>query len=225
MTGKDFLKLLLCIYEYDTDIEIETERNFGDITYDVTATNKRTLDVYHGFDEGLYSAVYSIINYMTNFKEHYMHTIELDDDPEYSELAGKLTGNVEDDGHSLPPELSPAPSYKWNLFSVKEILDDEFREKMRKKWIAEKEYHDKCHDFFKEFEEKIQNSMPCRPHGKCKDRVWRDDCINDYCELQYTNQCQKLREWSDDVKKLRVERNKEWDKYCETNGIINPYKN
>ena len=64
MTGKDFLKMLLCIYEYDKDIEIRTERNFGDLIYDVTATNKRTLDVYYGFDEGLYSAAYSIINYI-----------------------------------------------------------------------------------------------------------------------------------------------------------------
>ena len=143
MTGKDFLKLLLCIYEYDTDIEIETERSFGDLTYDVTATNKRTLDVYHGFDEGLYCAAYSIIKYMTNFKEDYIHTIALEDNHE-------LIERIEDDGHSFPPELSPSPSYKWAMYPIKEILDDEFREKKRKKWIAEKEYVDKYNDFFAE---------------------------------------------------------------------------
>ena len=99
MTGKDFLKLLLCIYEYDTDIEIETERNFGDLTYDVTATNKRTLDVYHGFDEGLYSAVYSIIKYMGELREDAENIIV-----EYEE------GEPEDDGNSFPHELSPSPS-------------------------------------------------------------------------------------------------------------------
>ena len=218
MTGKDFLKLLLCIYEYDTDIEIETERSFGDLTYDVTATNKRTLDVYHGFDEGLYSAVYSIIKYMTNFKEDYMHTIALEDNHE-------LIERIEDDGHSYPPELSPAPSYKWAMFPIKEILDDEFREKMRKKWIEQKKYTDMHNEFFKELEEKLQNSMPCHPHEKCKDRVYRNDCVNDYCELHYTMQCPKLREWSSMVTELRRERNKEWDKYCEENGIVNPYKN
>ena len=214
MTGKDFLKLLLCIYEYDTDIKIETERNFGDLTYDVTATNKRTLDVYRGFDEGLYSATYSIIKYMSELREDGKNIIA-----EYEE------GEPEDDGHSFPPELSPAPSYKWNLFSVKDILNDEFRDKIRKKWIEEKKYMDMYNDFFKELEEKLQNSMPCRPLEKCKDRVYRNDSVNDFCELHYTSQCPKLREWGDDVKRLRNERNKEWDKYCETNGIINPYKN
>ena len=214
MTGKDFLKLLLCIYEYDTDIEIETERSFGDLTYDVTATNKRTLDVYHGFDEGLYSAIYSIIKYMGELREDAENMIV-----EYEE------GEPEDDGHSFPPELSPAPSYKWAMYPIKEILDDEFRDKIRKKWIEEKKYRDMYNDFFKELEEKLQNSMPCRPREKCKDRVWRDDCINDYCELHYTMQCPKLREWCNMVTELRRERNKEWDKYCEENGIVNPYKN
>jgi len=220
MTGKDFLKLLLCIYEYDTDIKIETERNFGDLTYEVTATNKRTLDVYYSFDEGLYSAVYSIINYMTNFKEHYMHTIELEDDPGYPEL----TERIEDDGYSFPPELSPAPSYKWAMFPIKEILDDEFREKMRKKWIEQKKYMDMHNEFFTDVEEKLQNSMPCR-NGTCTDRVYRDDVINDNCELNYTMQCPKLREWHKLVTELRRERNKEWDKYCKENGIIDPFKN
>ena len=198
MTGKDFLKMLLCIYEYDTDIEIRTERNFGDLIYDVTATNKRTLDVYYGFDEGLYSAAYSIINYMTNFKEHYIHTIEVEDDPGYPEL----TERIEDDGHSFPPELSPAPSYKWAMFPIKDILNDEFRDNVRKGWIEKKKYTDMY-----------------------KDRVWRDDCVNDFCELHYTMQCPKLREWMDEVKRLRGKRNEEWEEYCEANGIINPYKN
>jgi hypothetical protein len=221
MTGKDFLKLLLCIYEYDTDIEIETERNFGDITYEVTATNKRTLDVYHGFDEGLYSAVYSIIKYMTDFQEDYIHTIEVEDDPNYPVLIER----IEDDGHSFPPELSPTPSYKWAMFSIKDILNDEFRDKMRKKWIEQKKYIDMYNDFFKELEEKLQDSMPCRSHEKCKDRVWRDDCVNDFCELHYTMQCPKLRKWMAEDKRLRDIRNEEWKKYCEENNIINPYKN
>ena len=221
MTGKDFLKMLLCIYEYDTDIEIRTERNFGDLIYDVTATNKRTLDVYYGFDEGLYSAVYSIINYMTNFKEHYMHTIEVEDDPGYP----VLTERIEDDGHSFPPELSPAPSYKWAMFPIKDILNDEFRDNVRKGWIEKKKYTDMYNDFLKELEEKLQDSMPCRPHEKCKDRVWRDDYANDFCELHYTMQCPKLREWMDEVKRLRGKRNEEWEEYCKANGIINPYKN
>lgn len=220
MTGKDFLKLLLCIYEYDTDIEIETERSFGDLNYDVTATNKRTLDVYHSFDEGLYSAVYSIINYMTNFKEHYMHTIEVEDDPNYPEL----TEGIEDDGHSYPPELSPTPSYKWAMFPIKEILDDEFREKMRNKWIEQTKYSEMYNEFFTDVEEKLQNSMPCR-NGTCTDRVYRDDVINDNCDLHYHMSCPKLREWHKLVTELREERNKEWYKYCEENGIVNPFKN
>ena len=213
MTGKDFLKLLLCIYEYDTDIKIETERNFGDLTYDVTATNKRTLDVYNGFDEGLYSATYSIIKYMNELREDANNMIMV-----YEE------GEPEDDGHSFPPELSPAPSYKWAIFPIKEILDDEFREKMRKKWIEQKKYMDMYNEFFTDVEEKLQNSMPCR-NGTCTDRVYRDDVINDNCELHYTMQCPKLREWCKTVTELRRERNKEWDKYCEENGIVNPYKN
>ena len=213
MTGKDFLKLLLCIYEYDTDIEIETERNFGDLTYDVTATNKRTLDVYHGFDEGLYSAVYSIIKYMGELREDAENIIV-----EYEE------GEPEDDGHSFPPELSPSPSYKWAMFPIKEILDDEFRDKMRKKWIEQKKYMDMYNEFFTDVEEKLQNSMPCR-NGTCTDRVYRDDVINDNCDLHYYMSCPKLREWHKLVTELRGERNKEWDKYCEENGIINPYKN
>jgi len=213
MTGKDFLKLLLCIYEYDTDIEIETERNFGDLTYDVTATNKRTLDVYHGFDEGLYSAVYSIIKYMGELREDAENIIV-----EYEE------GEPEDDGHSFPPELSPSPSYKWAMFPIKEILDDEFRDKMRKKWIEQKKYMDMYNEFFTDVEEKLQNSMPCR-NGTCTDRVYRDDVINDNCDLHYYMSCPKLREWHKLVTELRGERNKEWDKYCEENGIVNPYKN
>lgn len=214
------MKLLLCIYEYDTDIEIETERNFGDLTYDVTATNKRTLDVYHGFDEGLYSAVYSIINYMTNFQEHYIHTIELDDDPGYPELIER----IEDDGHSFPPELSPAPSYKWAMFPIKEILDDGFREKMRKKWIEQKKYMDMYNEFFTDVEEKLQDSMPCRPHEKCKDRVYRDDVINDNCDLHYHMSCPKLREWHKLVTELRGKRNEEWKEYCKKNNIADPHK-
>lgn len=213
MTGKDFLKLLLCIYEYDADIEIETERNFGDLTYDVTATNKRTLDVYHGFDEGLYSAVYSIIKYMGELREDAENIIV-----EYEE------GEPEDDGHSFPPELSPTPSYKWAMFPIKDILNDEFRDKMRKKWIEQKKYMDMYNEFFTDVEEKLQNSMPCR-NGTCTDRVYRDDVINDNCDLHYYMSCPKLREWHKLVTELRGERNKEWDKYCEENGIINPYKN
>lgn len=205
--------MLLCIYEYDTDIKIETERNFGDVTYDVTATNKRTLDVYNGFDEGLYSATYSIIKYMNELREDANNMIMV-----YEE------GEPEDDGHSFPPELSPAPSYKWAMFPIKEILDDEFREKMRKKWIEQKKYMDMYNEFFTDVEEKLQNSMPCR-NGTCTDRVYRDDVINDNCELHYTMQCPKLREWCKTVTELRRERNKEWDKYCEENGIVNPYKN
>ena len=213
MTGKEVLKLLLCIYEYDTDIEIETERSFGDLTYDVTATNKRTLDVYHGFDEGLYSAMYSIIKYMSELREDAKDMIV-----EYEE------GEPEDDGHSFPPELSPSPSYKWAMFPIKEILNDEFREKMRKRWIEEKKYTDMYIDFFKDVEEKLQNLMPCRPHEKCKDRVWRDDVINDNCDLHYNMSCPKLRVWHKLVSELRGERNKEWDDYCKENGIVNPYK-
>lgn len=218
MTGKDFLKLLLCIYEYDSNIEIETERSFGDLTYDVTAVNRRTLDVYHGVDYGLYNAVYSIIDYMAAFKEYYKHAIELE--PEGSELAEKS----EDDGHSFPPELSPKPSHKWAMFPIKEILDDDFREKTRKKWIAEKWYMDKYNEFFRELEDRLQDSMPCRPHEKCKDRVYRDDVINDNCELHYSMKCPKLKEWGDSVTTLRREKNKEWYKYCEDNGIANPFK-
>ena len=215
MTGKEVLKLLLCIYEYDTDIEIETERTtFGDVCYDVTATNKRTLDVYNGFDEGLYSAMYSIINYMTQLHEDAKNMVVV-----YEE------GEPEDDGHSTLPELSPRPSLKWGLFSIKDILDDNFREKMRKRWIEEKKYINMYNEFFTDVEEKLQHLMPCRPHEKCTDRVYRDDVINDNCDLHYHMSCPKLREWLKLVTELRGERNKEWDKYCETNGIVNPFKN
>lgn len=213
MTGKDFLKLLLCIYEYDTDIEIETERNFGDLTYDVTATNKRTLDVYHGFDEGLYSATYSIIKYMSELREDAKNMIVV-----YEE------GEPEDDGHSFPPELSPAPSYKWALFPIKDILDDDFRDNVRKKWIEQKKYMDMYNDFFKEVDKQIQDSMPCR-NGICEDRVWTDMSCVDNCEKNYYMNCPKLLEWHEYVKNVRSKRNKEWNKYCEENGIVNPYKN
>ena len=111
------------------------------------------------------------------------------------------------------------------MFPIKDILNDEFRDNVRKGWIEKKKYTDMYNDFLKELEEKLQDSMPCRPHEKCKDRVWRDDCVNDFCELHYTMQCPKLREWMDEVKRLRGKRNEEWKEYCEANGIINPYKN
>lgn len=212
MTGKDFLKLLLCIYEYDTDIKIETERNFGDVTYDVTATNKRTLDVYNGFDEGLYSATYSIIKYMNELREDANNMIMV-----YEE------GEPEDDGHSFPPELSPTPSYKWAMFSIKDILDDDFRDNVRKKWIEQKKYTDMYNDFFKEVDKQIEDSMPCR-NGTCEDRVLTDMPCVDNCEKNYHMNCPKLRAWDEYVKNVRTKRNKEWDEYCEAKGIVNPFK-
>lgn len=202
MSGKDFLKLLLCLYEYDTNIEIELVRNyFGEPGYEITAENKRTLDIYHGFDENLMSAMYSIVNYMNDIREDAKNMVM-----EYEE------GEPEDDGHSTDPDLAPRASLKWAFDSVKNVLDDNYRAEMRKKWIAETKERKEYNEFFKDVDAETDRTMPCR-NGKCTERVWRDDVINDNCELHYRMCCPILLKHMADVDEMRRKRNEEWKEY------------
>lgn len=65
MTNKDLFKILLCLYGYDRNINIDTFRtDDGSIGYEIEAENKEG-DVFHNVDgEGVVFDVYMILDYM-----------------------------------------------------------------------------------------------------------------------------------------------------------------
>lgn len=66
MTGKDFIKILLCEYGYDRNIEVSTYYgNGGAHGYVITAEHENG-DVFYDIGcEGLMFTIYNILNYMT----------------------------------------------------------------------------------------------------------------------------------------------------------------
>jgi hypothetical protein len=65
MTGKDFIKILLCSYGYDRNIKVETYNgDYGAPGYEVEADHENG-DHFHCIDcEGLMFTVYEILDYM-----------------------------------------------------------------------------------------------------------------------------------------------------------------
>jgi hypothetical protein len=212
MSGKDFLKTLLCLFEYDMNIEIDVTRPDADGTcqYEIHATNSKTGDDFYSEPcDGIIHAAWSILEYM-----HQM-TIDKDDPNKYMYLVEDAEESepwTRDDGHSFI-QKEGEPSLKWARTYLKDLLNDEWRENKMQEWIKEKKEKDEYNAFFKDTFAKIDSLMPCR-NGTCKDREYSDWAL-DHCMKSYYNNCQKVHEWRAIYDELMKKRNAEWKKYLE----------
>lgn len=202
---KDFLKLLLCLHEYDTNIKITAERvdASGDLVYEMEATNPYTGDVFHSYcNDGIVYAAWSILDYMHNLVTgEYDILEEADEDDDCPKIP--------DDGHSFASDKPGKPSLKWCRASVKDLLDDEWRENIMKKWQKETKEKKERDEFFKPAFDEIDRIDPCKQD--CKDKVYMDT-IPVPCELHHTMQCPKLKKWSKDYQDIMNARRAEWNK-------------
>lgn len=134
--------MILCLYRYDDDISIETEKtDFDDINYEVIAKNSRTGDIYCGFScGGIMTAVYDFLDYIERLRDAY-NTMEPVEIPLY-----------ETEEYIEEP---PSVSFKWCSYPMKCVFDDKFRKKTidycKKVERENKEYQ----EFFKQ----VTNAM------------------------------------------------------------------
>ena len=200
MSGKDFLKIVMCFYRYDKDIDIDVWRNdMEGVVYDVTATNSRTGDGYHGVSYGPVDAVYDFLSYVENLKEHWTDLVFVEN----------LDYDGEDNNYVNEP---PSISNDWVRYTMKHILDDNFREETIKQWNKDEQERSEFNEFFKDIDEWEKSSMPCR-NGTCAEREWTDMSCVDHCVKNWRMSCPKLRQWHEDVKTKRTERMKEWKEH------------
>lgn len=201
MTSKDYFKLILCLYRYDANVEIEIENNgFEGQVWDIKATNSVNGDGYSTVSFGFMDAVADFLRYVEHTKADWdkMELVEAEDSDNGSDET------FED----VPPSLDPF----WLKYSMKAVLDDKFRkEEIANHKRAERE-NKEYQEFFKDVDKQIQDAMPCR-NGTCTERVWTDMACVDNCEKSYHMNCPKLLEWHEYVKKVRNKRNKEWNEY------------
>jgi len=205
MSGKDFLKMLLCLHEYDTNITITAERvdASGDLVYDIEATNPYTGDVFHSdCNDGIIYAAWSILDYMHNLVTgEYDILEEIDEDDDCPKIP--------DDGHSFASDKPGKPSLKWSRASAKDLLNDEWRENIMKKWQKETKDKKEWDEFFKPAYDEIDRLNPCKQH--CEDMVYMDT-IPVPCKLHHTMQCPKVKKWSQDYQDIMNARWTEWNK-------------
>ena len=201
MTSKDYFKLILCLYRYDMNVEIDIANNgFDGQVWDIRATNSVNGDGYSTVSFGFMDAVEDFLRYIEHVKTDWdkMELVEAEDE-------GDSSNETFED---VPPSLDTF----WLKYTMKNVLDDNFRkEQVANHKRAERENRD-YQEFFKDVDKQIQDSMPCR-NGTCKDRVWTDMACVDHCEKHYRMNCPKLLQWHEDTKVIREKRNKEWDTY------------
>lgn len=205
MSGKDFLKMLLCLHEYDTNIKIDVEwvDAKGDVVYEIEATNPYTGDVFHSdCNDGIVHAAWSILDYMHNLVTgEYDILEEAEEDGDCPKIL--------DDGHSFNSGYPGKPSLKWCRASAKNLLNDEWRENTMKKWQKETKDKKEWDEFFKPAFDEIDRIDPCKQH--CEDVVYMDT-IPVPCELHHTMQCPKVKKWSKDYRDIMNARWAEWNK-------------
>lgn len=117
MTNKDLFKILLCLYGYDRNINIDTFRtDDGSIGYEIEAENKEG-DVFHNVDgEGVVFDVYMILDYMrqnnVGFKSNWWSVPlkYISDDTERE----KLVKQLDDSEESTKKHIEKmTPLYEW----------------------------------------------------------------------------------------------------------------
>lgn len=205
MSGKDFLKMLLCLYEYDTNIKIDVVwvDAKGDVVYEIEATNPYTGDVFRSdCNDGIVHAAWSILDYMHNLVTgayDILEEAEEDDD----------CPKILDDGHSFNSGNPGKPSLKWCRASAKNLLNDEWRENIMKKWQKETKDKKEWDEFFKPAFDEIDRIDPCKQH--CEDVVYMDT-IPVPCKLHHTMQCPKVKKRSKDYRDIMNARWAEWNK-------------
>lgn len=208
MTSKDYFKLILCLYRYDMNVEIDIANNgFDGQVWDIRATNSVNGDGYSTVSFGFMDAVEDFLRYIEHVKTDWdkMELVEAEDEGD----------NSDETFEDVPPSLDPF----WLKYNMKDVLDDNFRkaEIARDKKIKreDREYQ----EFFKEVDKQIQDAMPCR-NGTCIERVWTDMACVDNCEKHYHMNCPKLLQWHKDTRVIREKRNKEWDEYIKSLNMI-----
>ncbi len=207
MSGKDFLKMLLCIYEYDTNININAERvdASGDLVYDIEATNPYTGDVlYCDCCNGLVYAAQQVLDYMYKIDK---------DDCLVLEDETVQESSIPDDGHG--DNCPGRPSFKWANVPVKFLLDDKWREETMEQWRKEKAEQDERNNFFRTVWEEMDKIHPCnKDKGEsCPDRIWFNDCIHNNCKQFHCSSCPKIKEWHKKYDEMIRARNIEWKKF------------
>lgn len=182
MTGKDFLKLLLCVYGYDRNLSVVARpTGFGEPCYEIHGENAEG-DVYEGNDsEGLMFNIYEICAYMSGAEP------------------GRAWIN--------PPHTPDFKSEYW-LMAPKYVLDDEHRNKMISSWDKRDRLIEEEIKRMKPFDDWVEKSHPCKT---CTEKVpirkglegWHYDC-----ELCNKGTCPKYRhfmdvEYPEEMKKYR----------------------
>lgn len=201
MTSKDYFKLILCLYRYDMNVEIEIANNgFDGQVWDIRATNSVNGDEYSTVSFGFMDAVADFLRYVEYTKDDWdkMELVEVEDNDDSSDEM------FED----VPPSLDPF----WLKYNMKAVLDDNFRKTEIASDKKIKQENREYREFFKDTDKEIQDSMPCR-NGTCTERVWTDMACVDHCEKHYHMNCPKLLQWHKDTRAIREKRNKEWDTY------------
>ena len=200
MSGKDFLKIVMCLYRYDKDIDIEIERNdMEGVLYTVHATNSKTGDEYYNVSYGVVDAVHDFLAYIETLKENWTDLVFVEN----------LDYDGEDNNYVNEPS---SLSNDWVRYTMKHILDDNFREETIKQWNKDEQVRSEFNEFFKDIDEWEKSSMPCR-NGTCTEREWTDMSCVDNCVKNWRMSCPKLRQWHEDVKVKRTERMKEWKEH------------
>lgn len=199
MSGKDFLKIVMCLYRYDKDIDIVVWHDGDGVVYGVNATNSRTGDCYNGVSYGPVDAVHDFLQYIETLTEYWADLVAVDN----------LDYDGEDDDYVDEP---PSLSNDWVRYNMKQILDDNFREETIKKWKKDEKERSEFSEFFKDIDEWEKSSMPCR-NGTCTEREWTDMPCVDNCIKNWRMSCPKLRQWHEDVRAKRMQRLVEWKEH------------
>ncbi len=116
MTSKDYFKLILCLYRYDMNVEIEIGNNgFEGQIWDIKATNSVNGDGYSTVSFGFMDAVEDFLRYIEHANTDWgkMELVEAEDEGDSSDET------FED----VPPSLDPF----WLKYNMKDVLDDNFR--------------------------------------------------------------------------------------------------
>lgn len=116
MTSKDYFKLILCLYRYDMNVEIDIANNgFDGQVWDIRATNSVNGDGYSTVSFGFMDAVEDFLRYIEHVKTDWdkMELVEAEDEGDSSDET------FED----VPPSLDPF----WLKYNMKDVLDDNFR--------------------------------------------------------------------------------------------------
>ena len=179
MTGKDFLKLLLCVYGYDRNLSvIARPTGYGEPCYEIHGENAEG-DVYESVDsEGLMFNIYEICAYMSGAEP------------------GREWIN--------PPHTPDFKSEYW-LMAPKYVLDDEHRNKMISSWDERDRLEKEESERMRPFYEWLDVHHPCK---HCTEKVPINDSVNYNCDLYYRGWCPKYRhfmdiEYEEEMKKYR----------------------